>query len=66
MSGASKKTPSGIVLDTCVLKSSVESEYRAVGDDQKCLRYHQGETNPQVVADALEGSGIRVRVLALP
>lgn len=28
--------------------------------------YHQGEADPQVVADALEGSDIEVRVLALP
>lgn len=28
--------------------------------------YHQGKTDPQVVADALEGSGIDVRVLDLP
>ena len=28
--------------------------------------YHQGEADPQVVADALEGSGIDVRVLTLP
>ena len=26
--------------------------------------YHQGESDPQVVADALAGSGIEVRVLA--
>ncbi len=28
--------------------------------------YHQGESDPQIVADALEGSGIDVRVLELP
>ena len=28
--------------------------------------YHQDESDPQVVADALEGSGIEVQVLALP
>lgn len=30
------------------------------------IPYHQGESDPQIVADALEGSGIEVRVLALP
>lgn len=28
--------------------------------------YHQGESNLRVVADALEGSGVEVRVLVLP
>lgn len=28
--------------------------------------YHQGEADPQIVADALKGSGTEVRVLALP
>jgi L-ascorbate metabolism protein UlaG (beta-lactamase superfamily) len=28
--------------------------------------YHQGQSNPQEVADALKGTGIDVRVLKLP